>query len=95
LDLISRPDLALVDALAIDERSGLVAEIDQRDVAGGADLDDRVHTRCELVVHAQVTSRILSDLDDVLGDRVPADELIPLIQRERQRNFCLTLALHR
>jgi hypothetical protein len=42
LNLIARPDLALVDALSVDERSRLVAEIDEGDVGGRGDLDDRM-----------------------------------------------------
>jgi hypothetical protein len=95
LDLVARPDLALVDALSVDERAWLVAEIDQRDVRRRCDLDDRVHARRELVVDAQVTPRVLSDLDDVLRNRVPANELIALVERKREGDLRLALAIHR
>jgi hypothetical protein len=93
LDLISRTDLALVHTLPVHHRSRLVAEIDERDVAGTGDLDDRVHARREVVIDAQMTARVLSDLHDVLSDRVPTYELIALVERERQRN--LRFAFHR
>ena len=75
LDLIARLDLALVDARAVHHRARLVAEIDERDVLGRRDLDDRVHARRELVVDAQVALRVLADLDDVLRHRLATDEL--------------------
>ena len=91
LDLIARANLALVDALAVHQRARLVAEIDQRDVVGAGDLDDRVHARRELVVDAQVAARVLADLDDVLRDRLAAHELVALIERERERDLRLTM----
>lgn len=93
LDLVSRTDLALVHALPVHHRPGLVAQVDERDVVRASDLDDRVHTRREIVIDAQVAARVLTDLHDVLGDRVPTNELIALVERERQRN--LRLAFHR
>ena len=93
--LIARSHLALVDALAVDQRPRLVAEVDQRDVRRGRHLDDRVHTRGEIVIHPEVAARILADLDDVLRNRVSPYELIPLVQRERERDFGLALTVHR
>ena len=93
LDLIARANLALVDALPVHHRTRLIAEIDQGDVVGAGDLDDRVHTRGEVVVDAKVRSRVLADLHDVLRDAVTAHELIALVESERQSN--LGFAFHR
>ena len=95
LDLIARVDLALVDPRTVHHRARLVAEIDERDVVGRSDLDDRVHARRELVVDTQVALRVFADLDDVLGHRLAANELIALVERERESNLRLALALHR
>jgi hypothetical protein len=54
-----------------------------------------MHARCELVVDAQMAARIFADLDDVLSDRVAANQLIALVQRKRKRDLRLALAIHR
>jgi hypothetical protein len=88
--LIARADLALVDPLSVHHRARLVAEIDERDVPRTGDLDDRVHAAREIVVDTQMAPRVLSDLHDVLRDRVAAHELVALIESERQCNLGLT-----
>ena len=95
LDLVARADLALVDALAVDHRAGLVAQVDQRDVAGARDLDDRMHARRELVVDTQMAARILADLDDVLRDRLATNEHVALVQRKCEGDLRLTRSIHR
>jgi hypothetical protein len=95
LNLIAGPHLALVDASSVDQRAGFIAQVDQRDVGERRYLDHGMHTRRELVVHAQMAARVFADLHDVLRNRVAANELIPLIQREGKRDFRLSLTFHR
>ena len=85
LNLVAGVNLALVDARPVDDRARLVAEIDQRDVVGRSDLDDRVHARRELVVDPQVTLRVFADLDDVLRHGLTTNELIAFVETERER----------
>ncbi len=82
-DLIARLQLGLVDLLPVDQRALGRAEIDDVDLARTGDLDHRVHAADRLVVDAQVARRQLADLDDVLGQRLGPDELIPLRIRSR------------
>jgi hypothetical protein len=88
LNLIAHVQLALVDARAVHHRARLVAEIDERDVVGPGDLDDRVHAGGELVVHLQVALRVFADFDDVLRHGLATRELTTLIERERQNSLC-------
>ena len=83
LDLVTNVQLALVDAGAVHHRAGLVTQIDQRDVLGAGNFDDRVHARGQLVIDTQVALRILADFDDVLGNRLTPGELVGLVERER------------
>jgi hypothetical protein len=90
LDLIADADLALVDARAVHQRARLVAEIDQGDVVGPCpDLDDGVHARCKLVLHAQMALRVFADLDDVLRHRLTAHERLVLVQPKREGDLLL------
>jgi hypothetical protein len=92
LDLVAWLDAALVDAGAVHERAGLVAQVDEGDVLGRRDLDDRVHARRLLVVDAEMALRVLAQLDDVVGHRLTPHERIVLVERERQSD--LLLAFH-
>ncbi len=93
LELIAWADLALVDARPVHHRARLVAEIDERDVLRGGDLDDRVHARGKLVVDTQMALRVLAYLDDILGDRLPADERLVLVERKCQSDPLLAFHL--
>src|SRR5262249_29906282 len=91
LNLIAGSNLDLVHTGTIDDGAGFVAEIDERDVIGRCNLDDRVHARGELVVHPEVALRVLADFDDVLRDRLTARELIAFVEPEREGNLRFTL----
>ena len=61
------------------------AEIDQRDGVAG-DLDDRVHAADRVVLETQVRRGDLADLDDRLGERLLAEELVATEDAEREGN---------
>jgi hypothetical protein len=52
LDLISRADLAFIHALTVHECARFIPQVDQRNVLNPSYLDDGVHSRRQIVVHA-------------------------------------------
>jgi len=63
LDPVAGRQLRLVDPLPVDERAASRTEIDDADVVGARDLDDRVHATDGLVVEPEVRRRDLAELD--------------------------------
>jgi hypothetical protein len=46
-----------------------------------------MHPRCERIINLQVALGILPDFDDVLADRFAAEQLIGLVESEREDGF--------
>jgi len=90
VDAIADAQATLVDALPVDIGAGIIAEVDERYLARARHFDHRVHARRCRIVHPKMALRVAPYLDDVVRDRVTADELAPLIGGERYDSLCHT-----
>ena len=88
---VTDPQSTLVDAFPVDVGPGIVAEIDEGYLRRARHLDDRVHARRCRIVDPQMTLGITPHFDNVVRDRITADELTPLIGGERYDSLCHTL----